>query len=127
MLHVVLFLMMKMTGMKKSADFSRVYHEGKSRADRNLVLYAAERGDGDGLFGVSVSKKVGNSVVRHRIKRRLKEIVRLNSERFPKGYDLVVIARMHAASSDYAGLEHSMLKLAVALLPEKEETCLRES
>ncbi len=47
MLHVVLFLMMKMTGMKKSADFSRVYHEGKSRADRNLVLYAAERGDGN--------------------------------------------------------------------------------
>ena len=57
------------------------------------------------------SKKVGNSVVRHRIKRRLKEIARLNEDGVKKGYDIVIIARNAAALSGYGELEQSYLRL----------------
>lgn len=101
-----------MIGLKKNSDFSRVYRRGASRADRLLVLYALKReDDGPGRFGVSVSKKVGNSVVRHRIKRRLKEIYRLGGEAPAGGYDIAVIARKPAAEADYFALEQSLIHL----------------
>lgn len=98
----------KMTGLKKNQDFQRIYREGDSRADRYLVLYMHCRGDSDkSRLGISVSKKVGNSVVRHRIKRRVKEIYRLSEKDIPKGCDFVVIARKAAAEADYHTLEKS--------------------
>ncbi|MGN0255128.1 MAG: ribonuclease P protein component [Chordicoccus sp.] len=106
-----------MTGIKKNEDFSRVYREGRSCADRRLVMYILSSAAGDenevpaNRLGISVSKKVGNSVVRHRVKRRLKEIARLNEDGVKKGYDIVIIARNAAASSEYDELEQSYLRL----------------
>ncbi|MCH4038982.1 MAG: ribonuclease P protein component [Eubacteriales bacterium] len=106
-----------MTGIKKNDDFSRVYREGRSCADRRLVMYVLDSAAGDenevpaNRLGISVSKKVGNSVVRHRIKRRLKEIARLNEDGVKKGYDIVIIARNAAALSGYGELEQSYLRL----------------
>ncbi len=100
-----------MTGLKKNTDFAAVYGKGKSKADRNLVLYSLQNEREESRFGVSVSKKVGNSVVRHRIKRRLKEIYRLNEDRFAKGKDYVVIARAHAANAAYEELQNSLTGL----------------
>ena len=85
-----------MTGLKKNSDFAKVYRQGRSRADRSLP---------ESRIGISVSKKTGNSVVRHRIKRRLKEIYRLNEPSFGIGKDFVVIARPSAAAADYHELE----------------------
>lgn len=101
-------------GLKKNADFVRVYKNGKSRADGILVLYKyirEEEAVEGARIGISVSKKVGNSVVRHRIKRRVKEIARLNPDAFSEGCDYVVVARRKAAESDYAQLERSLLRL----------------
>lgn len=101
-----------MIGLKKNSDFSRVYRHGISRADSCLVLYRLKRpDDAEGRFGVSVSSKVGNSVVRHRIKRRLKEIYRLHEDASASGYDFVVIARKKAADAGYAELETSFIRL----------------
>lgn len=101
-----------MTGLKKNTDFQNVYRHGVSRADRNLVLYKWKRADADeSRIGISVSKRVGNSVVRHRIKRRIKEICRLSEFQIPDGCDFVVIARKPAADASYADLEHSCEKL----------------
>ncbi len=100
-----------MTGLKKNSDFAKVYRQGRSRADRNLVLYTMENSLPESRIGISVSKKTGNSVVRHRIKRRLKEIYRLNEPSFGIGKDFVVIARPSAAAADYHELEQSLLKL----------------
>jgi ribonuclease P protein component len=101
-----------MNGLKKNKDFSRVYTKGNSRADGLLVLYRYARGDdAASRIGISVSKKVGNSVVRHRIKRRLKEIYRLNEDGFSTGCDYVVIARVRAAQAGYEELERSLLRL----------------
>ena len=83
--------------LTRSADFQRVYRQGKSVAGRQAVLYYFEgvtdaSEDGPRL-GVSVSKKVGGAVVRNQVKRVLKEIFRDLQERVAPNYDYVIIAR----------------------------------
>ena len=82
--------------LKKNRDFQLLYKEGKSRANRYLVLYVKENGMEKNRFGVSVSKKVGNSVVRHRITRLIRESYRLHEDMFNSGLDMAVIARASA-------------------------------
>lgn len=105
-----------MTGIKKNREFGEVYRRGKSAADRYLVLYVMANGTEESRIGISVSKKVGNSVVRHRIKRRLREIARLDEASLPKQADMVVIARKPGAEADYHTLRHSFLKLGKKFL-----------
>lgn len=98
----------------KSNDFKTVYEGGRSLADRRLVLYTIKnegRTEKNGL-GISVSKKIGNSVVRHRITRLVRESYRLNADRFNSGLDMVVIARRGAAGVGYREIEESLLNLA---------------
>ncbi len=109
-----------METIKHTKDYSYVYRRGKSRADKNLVLYAAKKNTESHRIGISVSKKVGNSVVRHRIKRRVKEIARLQEQLFPTGYEYVVIARNAAAEAEYSELEHSVLRLLSSLMQENK-------
>lgn len=106
------FSMKKFTGLKKNSDFQRVYRESKSIVNHQLVLYVRENGLDHSRLGISVSKKVGNSVVRHKIKRLIKESVRLNEDSFHDGYDLVVVARAAAKGLDYHMMERSVLNLA---------------
>ena len=63
-------------------------------------------------FGFTVSKKVGGAVVRNRVRRRLKEIIRLNRHAFPKRHCFVIIARPEAAQADYASLKSDLLSIA---------------
>lgn len=107
-------------GLKKNEDFQKVYKAGRSKSDRAYVLYVLPNGLEVNRLGVSVSKKVGNSVVRHRIKRLVKEACRLNDARFHKGFDLVVIARGAASSAGYRDTERSLLKLACSLHAAEE-------
>ena len=80
--------------ISRSAEFDRVYRQGKSQASRHLVLYAFPRGGGDGpRLGLSVSRKLGGAVDRNRIKRLLREAFAVEEARLPTGYDLVVVAR----------------------------------
>lgn len=99
-------------GLKKNIDFGKVYRKGKSRANRQLVLYILSNGTDKNRLGISVSKKVGNSVVRHRIKRLIKEAYRLNEHAFARGYDLVFIARTDAAGKTYEEIEKSVLHIS---------------
>ena len=68
---------------KKNKDFRHVYDEGKSYANRILVMYAMTNGLEKNRLGISVSKKVGNSVIRHRLTRLIRESYRLNESHFP--------------------------------------------
>ena len=91
--------------MKKNHEFRRLYAKGKSVAASTLVVYFRRTGRPITQLGITVSTKVGNAVCRNRIRRRIREIYRLNEERLDKGMDIVVVARNKAAFSDYHRLE----------------------
>ena len=82
--------------LKKNRDFRTVYRDGKSYANRLLVMYTLKNDSDRNRLGISVSKKVGNSVVRHHITRLVRESYRLHEEMFHSGWDIVVIARAGA-------------------------------
>jgi ribonuclease P protein component len=94
--------------IKKSSNFRYVYSRGKSVSDRNLVLYIAKNGKSINKVGLSVSKKIGKSVTRNRIRRLIKEAYRLNKNSFKKGYDLVFIARISSAKASFFDIEKSI-------------------
>ena len=97
--------------LKSNSDFRRVYRGGKSYANKYLVMYVLENGTDQNRLGISVSKKVGNSVVRHRITRLVRESYRLHEEMFHSGWDIVVIARAGAKNASYHEIESALLHL----------------
>lgn len=98
--------------LKKNEDFQKVYKNGKSYANKYLVMYLLESESQKNQLGISVSKKVGNSIVRHRLTRLVRESYRLNEEKFQKGYQIVVIVRMTAKGRTYQEIESALLHLA---------------
>ena len=98
--------------LKKNEDFRTVYRKGRSHANRLFVMYVLENNSGRNRVGISVSKKVGNSVVRHRITRLVREGYRLQEKVFNSGLDMVIIARPAAASIGYEEAESALLHLA---------------
>ena len=100
----------------KNKDFQEVYKKGKSYANKYLVMYVLQNHTEENRLGISVSKKVGNSVVRHRITRLIRESYRLNKSQFKKGYDIVVIARATAKDKTYQEIESALLHLGKHLL-----------
>jgi len=100
------------TSLKKNIDFQKVYKEGKSKANKYLVMYVLPNDLGINRLGISVSKKVGNSVVRHHLTRLIRESYRLNSNMFNSSLDIVVIARNTAKDKTYKEVESALLHLA---------------
>ena len=97
--------------LKKNSDFKNVYNYGKSYANKYLVMYMLENNRDINRIGISVSKKVGNSVVRHRITRLVRESYRLHENIFNSGLDIVVVARKGASTVRYAEIESALLHL----------------
>jgi len=97
--------------LKKNRDFQVVYKTGKSFANRYLIMYVVENHQSYNRIGISVSKKVGNSVVRHRVKRLIRESYRLREHIFNSGLDIVIIARNSAADISYEEIESALLHL----------------
>ena len=98
--------------LKSNIDFRCVYKNGKSYANKYLVMYVLENDNRKNRIGISVSKKVGNRVVRHRITRLIRESYRLHENIFNSGLDIVVIARNSASSVSYNEIESALLHLA---------------
>ncbi|SHO54270.1 ribonuclease P protein component [Anaerocolumna xylanovorans DSM 12503] len=98
--------------MKKNANFKSVYKSGKSYANTYLIMYVMENSTKRNKIGISVSKKVGNSVIRHRITRLIRESYRLNEEMFNSGLDIIVIARAGAKGKKYLEINSALLHLA---------------
>ena len=97
--------------LKKYGDFQRVYKKGSSYANKYLIMYVLKQDTQKNRIGISVSKKVGNSVVRHRITRLIRESYRLNENRFVSGLDVVVIARPGAKGRNFFEIESALLHL----------------
>ena len=97
--------------LKKNSDFKKVYKEGRSKANRYLVMYVLKNGTDKNRLGVSISKKTGNSVYRHYFKRCVKESYRLHEKMFNSGLDIVVLARQGAKGIKYSDIESALLHL----------------
>ena len=99
------------TSLKKNHEFKRLYNKGKSAASQCVVIYSRRNGKQENRLGVTVSTKIGGAVQRNRIRRRLKEIYRLNEEKLTPGYDIVIVARMKSRYAEYSQLEKSVLSM----------------
>ena len=97
--------------LKKNRDFQVIYRQGTSYANRYLVMYVKENHLEKNRIGISVSKKVGNSVVRHRLTRLIRESYRLNEQKFRSGLDIVVVARVNAKGRSCQEIEKALLHL----------------
>ena len=93
--------MKRFHSIKKNRDFQKVYREGRSCANRYLIMYVKKAEDDDIRIGISVSKKVGNSVVRHRMTRLIRESFRLNKGILKTGLDIVVVVRPTAKEENF--------------------------
>jgi ribonuclease P protein component len=105
--------------LSRSAEFERVYRQGRSKANRFLVLYTFPRTEGadanEPRLGVSVSRRVGGAVERTRVKRCLREAFWSEAERLPPGSDYVVVARPDAGDlaqrEGMAGVRRALAEL----------------
>jgi ribonuclease P protein component len=107
--------------LKKRACFLRVYELGIAKADKYLVVKSAANDLEYSRYGFSVTKQIGNAVVRNRIRRRLREIIR--AVYVKPGHDIVLIARPEIVNADYRQLSRSVTRLLdrVGLLLYKDE------
>ena len=99
------------TSLKLNHVFRRLYR-GSGFAGPYVVLYARKNRTGENRVGITVSKKLGKANVRNRIRRRLREVYRLNEDKFLPGWDIVLVARHKALDADFAALTKNVLSLA---------------
>lgn len=104
-------IMLYSESLKKNKDFQIVYRTGKSYANRFLVMYIRKNGMNRNRLGISVSKKVGNSVVRHHLTRLIREGYRLQEEHFLCGYDIIAVVRVNAKNSTFADIKSALIHL----------------
>ena len=116
--------MSKLITLKNSREFGSVYNTKNSAANKYLVMYIRDNGLEYNRLGISVSKKVGNSVVRHRITRLIRESYRLNKDKLKNGYDIVIVARTAAKDKNYWEISDAFMHLARKkhLIVESEES-----
>ena len=103
--------MKRFPSIKKYEEFRKVDTTGKSRANRYLVMYLLGNGTDRNRIGISASKKIGNSVIRHRMVRLVREAFRLHVQETKQGYDIVVVVRATAVGQTYQEIEQAYLHL----------------
>lgn len=97
--------------IKNNLEYKSVYNCKNSVSDYNLVLFLKINKYGYNRYGFTAAKKIKKAVTRNIIRRRLKEIVRLNEYKLKEGYDIIFMARVNASEADYKKLEKSFNKL----------------
>lgn len=113
--------MKKTTTVKENYEFRRIYAKGRSGVSPYLVVYVRPNRRGHNRLGVTVSTKLGHAVVRNRVRRRLREIFRLNQDKLTQGYDMIVVARTRAVHAEYHELGRAFLRTCEKLgLMEKK-------
>ena len=109
------------SALKLNHIFRRLYAT-PAQANGYLVLYARRNRSAQNRVGITVGKKLGHAVVRNRIRRRLREVYRLNEAKFAPGWDIVVVARSRCIKADFQKLTQAYLSLA-----EKAGVLLQEA
>jgi ribonuclease P protein component len=107
--------------VKENYEFRRIYRKGKSVVSPYMVLYCQRNRQGKTRLGITVSTKLGKAVVRNRVRRRFREIWRLNLPKTMPGWDIILVARGRTARAPYQKLDNEycrLLKEAGILLEE---------
>ena len=99
------------SSLKLNHIFRRLYSTS-GQANSIMVLYARKNRTGTNRVGITVSKKLGHAVVRNRVRRRLREVYRLNEAKFQPGWDIVVVARSRCISASFQDIVSAYLALA---------------
>ena len=99
------------TSLNKNHEFKRLYNKGKSVSSQLVVVYSRRNGRAANRLGITVSTKVGGAVDRNRVRRRLREIYRLNEDKLLPGFDIVIVARVRGKQASYKELEASVLSV----------------
>lgn len=107
--------------VKENYEFRRIYAKGRSGVSPYLVVYVRPNRQGRNRLGVTVSTKLGHAVVRNRVRRRLREIFRLNQGGLAQGYDMILVARTRAVGRNTCGAGARVLNVCGKLgLREKK-------
>jgi len=101
--------------LKKNYEFKRLYNKGKTAVTPYMVVYALKNHHGARRVGYTVSTKLGKAVVRNRIRRRLREIYRLNSDKLKTNVDIVIVARSRCVQAEYSKMENAFLHACAEL------------
>ncbi|MCK9443759.1 MAG: ribonuclease P protein component [Tissierellaceae bacterium] len=101
----------KVNRLRSNMEFKKVYSGGKNYWNKYLIIYVRKNNLNYTRIGYSISKKVGNSVVRNKIRRRMKEIYRLKLNNIKEGYDIIIIPKRNAVNISYLELESAMLHI----------------
>ncbi|MBN2258943.1 MAG: ribonuclease P protein component [Clostridiales bacterium] len=110
---------MNTESLKKNYEFKNVYKRGQSVVGRYLVVYYLKNRQGFNRLGLTASKKVGNSVVRNRTRRLIKENFRQIESHLSQGYDIVIVARVSSGHASYYDIQSNLKKLLKVLLVER--------
>ncbi len=94
-----------MESVKENVNFKRAYHQGKNKVFKEMVVYWRKNRMGTTRLGITVSKKIGNSPARNRIRRIIREGVRQNMDILPKGHDIIIVARSRCLSCKSTDIE----------------------
>ena len=98
--------------IKKTQEFKEIYKKRKSFSNDFFVLYTNENVKNDyNRLGISISKKVGNSVVRHKIKRRIRDIFYKNNDDLKKVYDIVIVCKNKINDISYKEINRNFIEL----------------
>ena len=97
--------------LRKNVDFQHVRRRGKSQTSRFIVLIASPNRLNHNRFGFSVSKRIGKSVHRNKVKRRMRESVRLKIPEIREGWDLLFIARVPIKAATYQQIDQTIFYL----------------
>ena len=95
----------------RRAEYDAVYREGRRRSSREFTIFVRPNGLQSSRFGWSIKKALGSAVRRNRIRRRLREILRLHRQEIAPGWDIVIHPRSSAATADFSALTQELLKL----------------
>ncbi|MBQ9030634.1 MAG: ribonuclease P protein component [Parasporobacterium sp.] len=107
--------MRNINSLKNTSQFREVYENGRSSANRLLVVYVMANGTEERRLGISVSRKVGNSVIRHRITRVIRECFVRSEPHLAKGYSFIVVARVQAKEKSFSDLYDAFIHLCKKL------------
>ncbi len=95
----------------RRSEYEAVYRGGTRRSSGQFIVFYRANGLEDSRFGISVKKALGGAVVRNRIRRRIREILRLNNSEIPSGWDIVIHPRGSVAGAPFAPLTAELVRL----------------